>query len=54
MQAQSDFVKTALRLPPQLHQLIHQSAKKHQRSYNAEILYRLGETYQELPKAVAQ
>lgn len=46
MQTQTNFVKTALRVPPQLHQLIHKSAKEHQRSYNGEILYRLGETYQ--------
>lgn len=38
---QSDYVKTALRLPPEVHAQIHQAADKSGRSYNAEIVARL-------------
>ncbi len=35
---QSDFVKTALRLPPSLHAAVHAAAKRSGRSFNAELL----------------
>ncbi|WP_295541086.1 Arc family DNA-binding protein [uncultured Pseudacidovorax sp.] len=38
---QSDFVKTALRLPPDVHAQIHAAADASGRSFNAEILARL-------------
>lgn len=36
---QKDFVKTALRLPPDLHESVHASAEKSGRSYNAELVH---------------
>lgn len=44
MKAQTDFVKTALRLPPDLHAEIHRAAEQAERSYNAEIVHRLRES----------
>jgi len=35
---QSEFVKTALRLPPALHAAVHASAKETGRSYNGELI----------------
>ncbi|CAN7680789.1 Arc family DNA-binding protein [Pseudorhodoferax sp. LjRoot39] len=35
---QKNFVKTALRLPPELHMAVHASAQKKGRSYNAELV----------------
>lgn len=35
---QSEFIKTALRLPPALHAAVHASAKETGRSYNAELI----------------
>lgn len=35
---QKNFVKTALRLPPELHAAVHESAQKNGRSYNAELV----------------
>lgn len=35
---QSNFIKTALRLPPELHAKVHESAKASGRSYNAELI----------------
>ncbi|MNU79419.1 hypothetical protein D3C71_690330 [compost metagenome] len=46
MSTQKDFVKTALRLPQELHQAIHQASKGSERSFNAEILFRLRQTFQ--------
>ena len=40
-----EMVKTALRVPPALHQRIHEEAKKSERSFNAEILYQLAAVY---------
>ena len=36
---QKNFVKTALRLPPELHAAVHASAQKAGRSYNAELVF---------------
>lgn len=38
---QDDYIRTALRLPPELHASIHASAEKAGRSFNAEIIARL-------------
>ncbi|MFM2254157.1 MAG: hypothetical protein RJB68_2494 [Pseudomonadota bacterium] len=40
---QKNFVKTALRLPPELHAAVHESAQKNGRSYNAELVSALQE-----------
>jgi predicted HicB family RNase H-like nuclease len=41
--SQSEYVKTALRLPPDLHAALHADADRAGRSLNAEILARLQE-----------
>lgn len=38
---QSDYIKTALRLPPDLHAEILADAERHGHSMNTEILFRL-------------
>lgn len=38
---QRNFVKTALRLPPEVHAAIHESAQQAGRSYNAELVERI-------------
>lgn len=38
---QDDYKKTALRLPPELHERLHEAAAASGRSYNAEIVERL-------------
>ena len=43
---QSDFVKTALRLPPDVHAMVHEAAAASGRSYNAEIVARLQASFQ--------
>lgn len=53
MSTQKDFVKTALRLPPELHQAIHDARKSSERTFNAEILFRLRSTFQS-PSHIAQ
>lgn len=45
MKTQADFVKTALRLPPDLHALLHEAALEGERTFNAEILHRLRQTF---------
>jgi len=44
MTTQKHFVKTALRLPPDLHSSLHETAKESERTFNAEILHRLRST----------
>ena len=46
---QKNFVKTALRLPPELHAAVHESAQKSGRSYNAELLDRIQGSFDETP-----
>lgn len=41
---QDDYKKTALRLPPELHERLHEAAAASGRSYNAEIVARLEES----------
>lgn len=47
--SQADYVKTALRMPPSLHQQIHQAAERNHRTFNGEILARLEQTLSEEP-----
>ncbi len=47
MTSQKNYIKTALRLPPELHQDLFDAAEKNGRSLNAEILARLS-TYSTL------
>ncbi|WCM88813.1 Arc family DNA-binding protein [Acidovorax sp. NCPPB 3576] len=42
--AQDDYIRTALRVPPDLHKEIHEAADKAGRSFNAEIIERLQQT----------
>ncbi|EER61561.1 Arc domain protein DNA binding domain protein [Acidovorax delafieldii 2AN] len=41
MATQDDYIRTALRVPPELHARIHQAAKANTRTFNAEIVARL-------------
>lgn len=41
MAFQDDFIRTALRVPPNLHKSIHLAAKENTRTFNAEIVDRL-------------
>lgn len=43
--SQKDYVKTALRLPPDLHAALHEAAAQGDRTYNGEILARLRSTF---------
>lgn len=42
---QKNFVKTALRLPPELHAAVHEAAQKEGRSYNAELVGRIQRSF---------
>lgn len=44
--SQKDYVKTALRLPRDLHAAIHAAADQEDRTYNGEILARLRSTFE--------
>lgn len=44
-----DLVKTALRVPRDLHTLIHAEAEKSGRTFNAEIVYRLNQSFVSIP-----
>lgn len=43
--SQDDYKKTALRLPKELHESLHAAASSSGRSYNAEIVARLEESF---------
>lgn len=45
MATQDDFIRTALRVPPDLHAQIHQAAEAAGRTFNAEINQRLSATF---------
>lgn len=45
--SQVDFVKTALRIPPELHARVHESAESNGRTYNAELIARLEQSFEE-------
>lgn len=42
---QNDYMKTALRLPRDLHARLHDAAEANNRTYNSEILQRLEESF---------
>ncbi len=42
---QADYIKTALRLPPEIHAKLHDAADDSGRSYNAEIVARLADSF---------
>lgn len=52
--SQQDHIKTALRVPPELHADLHEAARLSGRSYNAEILHRLSQTFEDQPTALPQ
>jgi uncharacterized protein (DUF1778 family) len=43
---QDDFVRTALRVPPDLHALIHAAAEESGRTFNSEIVERLKASFE--------
>ena len=45
MATQDDYVRTALRVPPDLHQKIHDAARENTRTFNAEIVARLERSF---------
>lgn len=45
MAKQDDHIRTALRLPPDLHERVHRAALETERTFNAEIVYRLRQTF---------
>lgn len=47
---QKDYVKTALRLPPDLHAELHAAATEGDRTYNGEIINRLRSTFKTKPR----
>lgn len=52
MATQDDFIRTALRVPPDLHKQIHEAAEKSNRTFNAEIVARLQQSFDPLPMPV--
>lgn len=44
--AQDDYIRTALRVPPDLHKQLHEAAKAADRTFNAEILSRLQQSFE--------
>lgn len=46
MAKQDDYIRTALRVPPELHAKIHASAEDAGRTFNAEIVQRLQESFE--------
>lgn len=51
---QKNFVKTALRLPPEVHAAIHEAAQASGRSYNAELVDRVQRSLKDDSSAVAR
>lgn len=45
MARQDDYIRTALRLPPDMHKALHDSADASGKSFNAEIIARLQSTF---------
>ena len=50
MATQDDFVRTALRVPPDLHARIHKVASASNRTFNAEIVARLAASFESKSK----
>ncbi len=51
--AQDDYIRTALRVPPELHQALHEAADRTSKSFNAEINERLQRTFDDERLAAA-
>lgn len=51
MAQQDDFIRTALRVPPDLHKSIHEAAKVAGRTFNAEIVHRLQLSFEQASEA---
>lgn len=51
MATQDDYIRTALRVPPELHKQLHRAAFVATRTFNAEILSRLQASFEALPVA---
>ncbi len=43
--SQDDFVRTALRVPPELHARVHDEARKSGRTFNAQLIHMLGDYF---------
>lgn len=43
--SQAHFVKTALRLPPDLHTKVHESARANERTFNGELIHQIRQAY---------
>lgn len=52
MAQQDDFIRTALRVPPTLHKAIHEAAAAANRTFNAEIISRLQQSFED-PEAAS-
>jgi len=52
--SQKDYVKTALRLPPDLHAALHEAATAGERTYNGEIVSRLRSTFKAKRTSITQ
>ena len=53
MATQDDYIRTALRVPPDLHAQIHEHAKSNNRTFNAEIVARLQASFNATPEDAA-
>lgn len=49
--SQDDYIRTALRVPPELHSALHKAADESERSFNAEIIERLKASFDLAPSA---
>lgn len=54
MATQDDYIRTALRVPPTLHSQIHEAAKINNRTFNAEIIARLQQSFETRDVDLAQ
>lgn len=45
MATQDDYIRTALRVPPELHAQLHEAAKANNRTFNSEIVARLERSF---------
>lgn len=52
MARQDDYIRTALRLPPDMHKALHESADASGKSFNAEIIARLQASFAEPTQGV--
>lgn len=52
MARQDDYIRTALRLPPDMHKALHESADASGKSFNAEIIARLQASFTEPAQGV--